>query len=392
MRRRGTRSRSHAALALGAWVAALLAPGATAAAPRSKELEALRSAIEERREAVAAFEREERGLFDAIEAVDGAIRAARAELSRAAAEAEAAREAASALEARSADLEERLDRTREALARRAVALYKAGEVGPVRLVFAPGSLRDRLGRIQVLQRLMDHDGRLLARYDAEYAALERARTEARAAAEQAERARADFRARRAGLERERAAKRDLLADVRRDRARERAVLNELEAAARALEETLAHLRELPEPVAPDPATGFARLRGRLDAPVVGPVLRRFGRLVDAEFRTETFRKGIDFGVETGDPVYAVAAGSVRFAGWFRGYGNLVILDHGDDYFTVSGHLDEILVEVGDRVAAGDRIALAGETGSLTGPRLYFEIRKGGEALDPGGWLRLLPGG
>ena len=68
----------------------------------------------------------------------------------------------------------------------------------------------------------------------------------------------------------------------------------------------------------------------------------------------------------------------------------MILDHGDGYFTVSGHLEEIDVAVGDALASGDAIGRAGETGSLTGPRLYFEIRRGAEALDPAGWLRLAP--
>jgi septal ring factor EnvC (AmiA/AmiB activator) len=120
------------------------------------------------------------------------------------------------------------------------------------------------------------------------------------------------------------------------------------------------------------------------------VLRGFGRVLDAEYRTETFRKGVDFVVERGEPVYAVAAGEVRFAGWFAGYGRMVILDHGDGYFSVSGHLDEIGVAVGDVLASGDAVGRAGETGSLTGPRLYFEIRRGAEALDPAGWLRLAP--
>jgi septal ring factor EnvC (AmiA/AmiB activator) len=69
---------------------------------------------------------------------------------------------------------------------------------------------------------------------------------------------------------------------------------------------------------------------------------------------------------------------------------MVILDHGDGYFSVSGHLDEIGVEVGEMLAGGDAIGRAGETGSLTGPRLYFEIRRGAAALDPAGWLRLAP--
>jgi septal ring factor EnvC (AmiA/AmiB activator) len=116
------------------------------------------------------------------------------------------------------------------------------------------------------------------------------------------------------------------------------------------------------------------------------VRRGFGRVIDADFRTETFRKGVDFAARLGEPVRAVASGQVRFAGWFRGYGKMVILDHGDQYFTVSGHLDEIRVSVGDAVEAGQVVGTAGDTGSLAGALLYFELRRGGEALDPAEWL------
>jgi septal ring factor EnvC (AmiA/AmiB activator) len=109
-------------------------------------------------------------------------------------------------------------------------------------------------------------------------------------------------------------------------------------------------------------------------------------VVDADFGTQTFRSGVIFDAPLGTPVLAVAPGVVRFAGWFRGYGQLVILDHGDRYFTVSGHLGELEVEVGDAVAAGQAIGSVGETGSLAGAKLYFEIRQGSEPLDPGDWL------
>ena len=117
-----------------------------------------------------------------------------------------------------------------------------------------------------------------------------------------------------------------------------------------------------------------------------PIL--FGRVVDAELLTETFHSGLLFEAPLGTPVEAVAAGRVRFAGWFRGYGQLVILDHGDGYFSVSGHLDSLEVAVGDAVQARHAIGRVGETGTLAGPRLYFEIRRGGEPLDPADWLRM----
>jgi septal ring factor EnvC (AmiA/AmiB activator) len=127
------------------------------------------------------------------------------------------------------------------------------------------------------------------------------------------------------------------------------------------------------------------VKGRLASPVHGRV-PTFGRVVDADFGTQTFRSGVVFDAALGTSVQAIAPGLVRFAGWFRGYGRLVILDHGDRYFTVSGHLGQLAVAVGDAVAAGEEIGTVGDTGSLSGARLYFEIRQGSQPLDPGDWL------
>ena len=390
-RRRAARSALASLLAAAFLLAAFLITGVALAQEAGEDLAELKRAIEERRTRVAAYEREEQGIFEAIDAVDSAARALTREVGRAE---KAAREAGlkhAALERQRAALEAEVARTEHFLARRAVSLYKAGEAGPLALVFAPGTLRDRLTRIRTLQRLFDQDHALLDRARTERASLEQARLAAAAATAVRDAARAKLATRRGELERERRGKRELLAEVRRDRARERALLNELEAAARALEGTLAEISRTPSAPAPDAAlASFRAQRGQLDPPVPGKLLRHFGKLIDAEYRTETFQKGVDFQVEPGEPVYAIAAGEVRFADWFRGYGRMLIVDHGDGFFTVTGHLDSIDVALGQRVAAGDRVGAAGETGSLSGPRLYFEIREGADALDPEEWLELAP--
>jgi septal ring factor EnvC (AmiA/AmiB activator) len=360
--------------------------------PPGADLVALKRAIEERRLHVAAYERQEQGIFDAIDAVDNAARALTREVTRAERAARAAAVKLATLERERSGREAEVARTARLLRQRAVALYKAGEAGPLALVFAPGTLRDRLTRIRTLQRLFDQDGQLLARARRERAALEEARVAADAAMRAREVARAALRARRGELETERSEKRALLMQIRRDQARERALLTELETAARALESKLAEISKTPGN-APLPGSGaatlsFRALRGRLSPPVPGKLLRGFGRVIDAEYRTETFQKGVDFEVALGEPVNAVAAGEVRFADWFRGYGRMVILDHGGGFFTVTGHLDALDVGLGQRVARGDRIGTAGETGSLSGPRLYFEIRQGADAVDPAEWLAL----
>ena len=88
----------------------------------------------------------------------------------------------------------------------------------------------------------------------------------------------------------------------------------------------------------------------------------------------------------GTPVRAVWDGKVAHAGWFKGFGNLLIIDHGDRVFSLMAHLDQLEKAVGDAVHAGDEVGTVGDTGSLKGPYLYFELRDGQKPLDPERWL------
>lgn len=355
----------------------------------SRDLERLREAIEESRDRVAAYEREERGLLEALDAIETSAALLERDVVRARSHAREARKELGESERRAAGVAEDLADLERAMSKRAVALYRAGELGAVPLLFSAGDLRDFLSRVQTLRRLLRHDASLLAVYRETKTALEAAREVARLAAEESQRAQQMLDQRSAELRREREAKRRLARQLRGSRARERRALAELETAAQALEEAVSALpeQELASP-AGSPQVAFASLRGSLEPPVArGSVSKDFGRVVDSEFLTETFRKGVEYAVPTGTPVRAVADGRVRFAGRFRGYGNTVILDHGDQYFTVSAHLSELRVGVGDWVDAGAEIGRSGESGSLTGPQLYFEVRRGGTALDPREWLR-----
>jgi septal ring factor EnvC (AmiA/AmiB activator) len=363
-----------------------LGAGALAQAD-SGDLAQLREAIEESRSRLAYYEREERGILDALEAIEQSAALLETEVARARARAEETRVALVRAEAEASGVAERLAALETSMSRRAVALYRAGELGALPLLFAAGDLRDFLSRVQTLRRLLSHDASLLASYRETKRALDAARERAAEAAQASERAERTLADRSSQLQEERELKRRLARRLRSSRTRERRGLAELETASRALEEAVAALpAEGLSPAEGSVGTPFASLRGALPPPVAGTVSRGFGRVVDSEFQTATFRKGVEFEVETGTPVQAVADGRVRFAGRFRGYGNTVILDHGEQYFTVSAHLSEIDVAVGDWVEAGREVGRSGESGSLTGPQLYFEVRRGGEALDPRAWL------
>jgi septal ring factor EnvC (AmiA/AmiB activator) len=367
---------------------ASLAAAAPARAADERDLERLREAIRESRDRVATYEREQRGLLETVEALDRAAAVIERDLAHVRRVSEQARQTLENAEAETAAIRERREVLERAMSNRAVALYKAGSAGPVRLLFAADGLRDMLSRLNTLKLLLGHDIDLLERHRVESAALIEAEARAREALEGRDEALVQLRERSDQLKREREAKRTLVARLHKDRARERAALVELETASRALEETLAALRQTParksEPLGPP----FESLRERLEPPVEAPIATSFGRVVDAEFKTATFQSGVEFDAPLGVDVEAVAAGQVRFAGWFRGYGKLVILDHGSEYFTISGHLADIRVEVGDEVEARGVIGTVGDTGSLSGPRLYFEVRHGREPQDPRKWLRL----
>ncbi len=275
-----------------------------------------------------------------------------------------------------------------AMKKRVVALYKAGEVGPLRVLFAAGSLPELFARASVLQLLIESDAALVTRFREEEAALEIRRGEATEQAVSRETAVSRLRDDTKALEAERGSKGRLLASVREDRTRERALLVEFERAARALEEKLVALGDTPSGGHNSlAATHFEAQKGSFPHPVRAEISKPFGRVVDAEYLTETFRKGVEFDASRGDSVRAIAFGEVRFVGWFRGYGKIVILDHGNQYFSVSGHLSEIYVDVGKTVDVGDTLGSVGETGSLTGPSLYFEVRRAGQPLDPVEWFK-----
>lgn len=130
---------------------------------------------------------------------------------------------------------------------------------------------------------------------------------------------------------------------------------------------------------------FSQNRGRMPLPVAATILHRFGQ---QQADSGLLWEGLLFAVTTEQPVMAIHAGQVIFADWFRRYGQLLILDHGDGYMSLYGHNQRLDVRLGSWVETGQAIALSGNTGGLTQPALYFEIRHNGQPADPLHWCRL----
>ncbi len=137
------------------------------------------------------------------------------------------------------------------------------------------------------------------------------------------------------------------------------------------------------PQQPSGAEPFASLRGRLNMPVSGKVSTRFGGTDESGRRLS----GVLISAASGSEVHAIARGRVAYADWLKGYGMLLILDHGDGYMSLYGYNDSLRKEVGDWVSAGETIATSGASGGQKSAALYFELRLQGKPINPKGWLR-----
>jgi septal ring factor EnvC (AmiA/AmiB activator) len=132
-----------------------------------------------------------------------------------------------------------------------------------------------------------------------------------------------------------------------------------------------------------PSGSFTALKGRMSSPINGSVVARFGtRRGDGPNWKGTFFKAPE-----GTEVRAVAPGRVVHADWMRGFGNLIIIDHGGEYLSIYGYNQALLKRPGDTVRAGEAVASAGNTGGNEESGLYFELRRNGKAFDPAGWVR-----
>jgi septal ring factor EnvC (AmiA/AmiB activator) len=141
------------------------------------------------------------------------------------------------------------------------------------------------------------------------------------------------------------------------------------------------------PIGPFSAGNFAQQKGKLTLPVQGAVTHRFGsaRRGDGGPGGPTW-KGVFVQAPAGVQVRSVGDGQIVFADWLRGFGNLLVIDHGDGYLSIYGNNEAVLRNVGDQVAVGDVVASVGNTGGSEVPGLYFELRFQGRPFDPLGWV------
>ena len=294
---------------------------------------------------------------------------------------------------------------RTEIERRLTSLYKAGELGALRMFFSAESFPQIAENIRYMRSILDNDKRIFVEYNQKIEELKKLKLNLESDALKKERIMTGIEQKKREIEQDKRKKSDYLVKVRQDRKSYEASLKELQANASRLQSMMVRLEALSrrklssrhekpgsklKPLAelpPVPDRGFASQKGRMSLPVRGAILESFGKHKHPEFNSYTFSKGLSISAGSGADIKSIYEGSVIFADYFKGFGNMIIVDHGGGDFSLYAHASRLAKKVGANVARNETIASVGDVDSTKGPILYFEIRHQGKPVDPAGWVR-----
>lgn len=374
--------RPGAALALAGAALLGLAHAQQPASPPPSAEERLRK-IQERRKGLEQellrMRQQEKSLLGEVERLELEVRLRTERLREVQADLQQSNEQLDATVKRLRAIEAQLQAARPVLAGRARALYKLGELSYLRLLLSVDRPSDIFRGYRLVTQLARRDNERFQAFRADLQAQAATRAELEKRTQQALTLRAEVERARRGLDAERRRKTQLLTEMVEKKEIHAQYVEELRDAEERLGQMLEGLSES------EVALPVAAFRGSLPWPVAGRVKVAFGRRKDPKFDTYTLHNGIEIDAPPDAPVTAVHEGSVVFADRFRGYGLMVVLDHGNKHHTLYAHLSEIAVQQGHKLQAGDALGSVG-----SGPedsQLYFEMRFQGKPEDPLEWLR-----
>ena len=359
---------------------------------KKQELQRIKQEMQEKKQKLKRADRRERSILSELEKMDREIQAGSAELTDQRRKLREAEAAIAEIELSNTATTQELARLKQFYGARLRALYKLSRTGGYALaVLSSDSFTTAYKRVRYLGIIAGRDQRVMAEYGATLARLASRERDVRERTSDILARRSAIESKRASLEVRRRKKSEILGSVKQEKSVYEATLKDLEESSTnlwamiKLSEREKKAVKKPGPPARETARAGSD-RNRFPWPVAGQLLTRFGVQRHPQFGTVVYRRGIDIAARVGDEVRVVHDGQVVYADWYKGYGRLVIVDHGEGLYSLYGHLSQLEVGGGDRVVRGQVVGLAGDTGSLKGSKLYFEIRRNGEAEDPLLWL------
>jgi len=350
----------------------------------------IRREIEKGRQDVAAITRRESDIIQQLNQVEVTLNTSKKRASGLKREIEKLGRIIDETSTASEKLRKQVHANEKYVSKRLVALYKLNRLGQFHLLASAESMNEFIQRKAALERILNYDEKIRRNLLENQVELKNMlkRLDADKALKSAHAAEHQKQTRLMSLEQSRRTK--LLADIRKQKSLELAAIDALAQAAAALERKIASLSTVELEAAPDnnaSQLSFSAHKGLLIMPVNGKIINLYGEYKNSKYNITNFRSGIDIKADQGEPIRSVFNGKVIYSEWFKGYGNMIIIDHGNSYYTVYAHLEETFKSKGDAVDDGEVIATLGDTGSMTGAKLYFEVRHHGKPMNPLNWLK-----
>lgn len=356
---------------------------------QEKQLHDLRNEIRQLRRRDQQLKREEVGTLEQLKILDREVALTSELLGKLEAKQERLEAQLEGIRAEHARAEEILGERRDRLARTLRAMYVRGSANAAEVMLRTSSLQDALTRFKYLSLLARNNERLVIEIRQQETYLARTRAQLTENLSEVAATTSETQSERRRLNESRSVRKSTLERVRQQRGEHQKMIADLAVSEQRLQGLIATLEHRRQEILDAGGSlefgGFSNLRGRLPWPVAGHVANAFGRRTHPQHHTVTFNSGIDIAAASGAEVHSVAGGRVEYVSWLDGYGRTVIVNHAG-YYTVYAHLSEVLVVEKQVVAPGDVIARVGDTGSLEGPKLHFEVRNKAEPLDPMLWL------
>jgi len=301
-------------------------------------------------------------------------------------------------------LQKKYEQKNKALAKRLRAIYKMGDLGYLTPLFAMSSQANVQQQMKYLQRIAENDQRLMKSAEEGIQAILKEKAALEKHKQEIVQKQKEIKQQNLQIAAQKQQKTELLGKIRKDSHQFALVMGEIEESAKELEEFISDLgtkdKKFHEKIIETgkkiifPANEkevvekyrkhFRANKGKFLWPVQGRIITPFGKVrID---NTYTLYKGVDIQAKNGTPFYSVFKGTIKYADWFDGYGNLIIVDHGGNFYTLYAHADELSVKSGDPVETRQVIGKVGDTDSIKGSHLYFEIRANGKPENPQTWL------
>lgn len=346
--------------------------------------------IKKGRREVKSFTRKESKIIKRLNQVELSLNKSRKRAAALGREIQALEEKITGATATSIKLKQRIQTNEKYVAQRLVAMYKMNRLGKFHLLASAESIPEFIQRKAALEHILAHDEEIRRALVKDQRDLKEMLVELNTNKSRKKTRAAEYKKQQNAMLREQSIRKNLLADIRSQKTLELAAIDALTQAAKDLNGKLKTLKSDMKTAAAQKNIAhltFSAHKGLLIIPVKGKITSLFGPYKNRKYNITNFRSGIDIKADKGEPIRSVFQGKVLYSNWFKGYGNMIIIDHGNNYYTIYAHLEETFKSKGDAVETREVIATVGDTGSMEGAKLYFEVRHHGKPENPLVWLK-----